>query len=107
MNKWLSVALVAVALGMASGCGSEAGDGDARPTVTADPTRSSSPAASFDTEAWRRDTIERFGPEREYSDGTKLDYVRVARALCEKEDRPDYEDGSLQRHILDTFCPNV
>jgi hypothetical protein len=70
--------------------------------VTAKPT-----ASSFDEEAWRRETIKRFGPEPEYDDGTKLDYVKAARELCATKDRPDYEESSLQRYMEETFCPNV
>lgn len=67
-----------------------------------------SPAPSpFDVEAWRRQTIELFGPEREFSDGSKEDYVEQARALCATEDRPDYEQGSIQEHMEETFCPYV
>lgn len=71
---------------------------------------------SFDTEAWRRKAIEKFGPEQTYSDGSKDDYVRLALSICKQSDAEretmrtnlgaDYE-GSLQQYVIETFCPYV
>lgn len=64
----------------------------------------------FDAEAWRRETIEKYGPEQTYDDGSKQDYVRLALSICEyKESHPSmvYEADSFQQYILDTFCPYV
>lgn len=65
---------------------------------------------NFDFEAWRREAIEKFGPEQTFDDGTKDDYVRLALSLCKyKKANPSitYEEGSDQQWIIDTFCPYV
>lgn len=65
---------------------------------------------NFDVEAWRRQTIDKYGPEQTYDDGSKQDYVRFALSICEyKESHPSmvYEAGSFQQYVLDTFCPYV
>lgn len=65
---------------------------------------------NFDTEEWRRKTIEKFGEEQAYDDGSKDDYVRLALSICKyKKENPSmiYDEGSLQKYILDTFCPYV
>lgn len=65
---------------------------------------------NFDTEEWRRKTIEKFGEEQAYDDGSKDDYVRLALSICKyKKDNPSmiYDEGSLQKYILDTFCTYV
>jgi hypothetical protein len=64
-------------------------------------------ATGFDEEAWRRETIRRFGDEPEFADGSKLDYVETARELCAQEQYPEYEEESLQAYMVETFCPNV
>jgi len=71
---------------------------------------------SFDTEAWRRKAIEKFGPEQTYSDGSKDDCVRLALSICKQSDAEretmrtnlgsDYEE-SFQQFIIETFCPYV
>jgi hypothetical protein len=64
----------------------------------------------FDAETWRRQTIEKYGPEQTYDDGSKQDYVQFALSICEyKESHPSmvYEVGSFQQYVLDTFCPYV
>jgi hypothetical protein len=73
--------------------------------TSATPRRSAKPG--FDVEAWRQRTIDRFGPEKTYQDGSKFDYVEAAYAICDEEDRPDYEEDSLQQYVVETFCPNV
>jgi hypothetical protein len=65
---------------------------------------------NFDVEAWRREAIQKFGPEKTYSDGSKDDYVKLALSICKyKAADPSvtYDDGSLQQYIIDTFCPHV
>ncbi len=92
------------------GCGGEKTTKDPMPTVDASPAqiRTTAPSGErFDEEAWRRQTTKRFGEEPEYADGSKLDYVDTARMLCDQEKHPDYEEGSLQAYMLETFCPNV
>jgi hypothetical protein len=68
---------------------------------------------NLDLEAWRRQTIRRFGPEREYKDGSKEEYVQLALELC-KDDASqaraglgDQCAGSIQEHIAETFCPHL
>ena len=84
----------------------EAGE---QPTTTA-------PASGFDVEEWRAQAIERFGPEETFDDGSKDDYVFVARQVCDQSDEEratmlenlgSRYDGSLQQFIIDEFCPNV
>jgi hypothetical protein len=94
------------------GCASEeAPDVTATPSeaaVKVSPVRTTAPpkkTVRFDPEAWRRETIKIWGPEREYQDGSKLDYVKVARAICAAEDRPEYEEDSIQEYMIETFCP--
>jgi hypothetical protein len=64
-------------------------------------------ATPFSRSAWRQETIERFGPERTFSDGSKENYVDQAEALCAAEDRPDYDEDSIQRWMEETFCPHT
>ncbi len=102
----LVAAFLVLSLG---GCGGDEPVVAPSPTVAASPTSGSSPTpsdAGFDEEAWRREAIKRFGDEPEFADGSKLNYVDTARALCDQAEYPDYEEGSLQAHILETFCPN-
>jgi hypothetical protein len=93
------------------GCGGEEAPEAQTPTVDASPEQvgTATPPAGggFDEEAWRRETIRRFGDEPEYADGSKLDYVDTARMLCDQETYPDYEEGSLQAYMLKTYCPNA
>lgn len=65
---------------------------------------------NFNVETWRRQTIEKYGPEQTYDDGSRQDYVRFALSICEyKESNPSmvYEADSFQQYVLDTFCPYV
>ena len=64
-------------------------------------------ATPFSKSAWRKETIERFGPERTFGDGSKENYVDQAEALCAAEDRPDYEEDSIQRWMETTYCPHT
>ena len=69
---------------------------------------------NFDTEEWRRKAIEKFGPERTNSDGSKDDYVRLALSIC-KQSSTEREamltnlgagyEGSFQQFAIETFCP--
>ena len=64
----------------------------------------------FDVEAWRQEAIKRFGPEKTYSDGSKDDYVKLAFSICKyKEEHPSmqYDEGSGQQWMLESFCPYV
>ena len=80
-----------------------------QPTTTA-------PASGFDMESWRQEAIDRFGPEETHPDGSKDDYVQLARTICDQSDSDRstmrsnlgarYE-GSLQQFIIEEFCPNV
>jgi hypothetical protein len=111
-----------IALTFAVGCSDDAPTTtttDAQPSPVASPGASENPVASasapadvspnaaFDVEAWRQRTIKRFGPEKTYKDGSKFSYVEAAYAICGQEDRPDYEKDSLQKYIVETFCPNA
>lgn len=73
-------------------------------------------AAGFDTEAWRAEAIERFGPEKTHTDGSKSDYVDLAVTLCEQtpSERKTMLDnlgakypGSFQEFVHTDFCPNL
>jgi hypothetical protein len=93
-----------------AGCGGDERAQVPTPTVDTSPTIGGSPTpfgTGFDEEAWRRETINRFGDEPEFADGSKLDYVDTARELCAQEQYPDYEQESLQAYMVETFCPNV
>ncbi len=104
--------LIALALMVLVACGADV-EPEPSPTpsarITIEPVaaETASPSAPFSKEAWRKETIRRFGPEREFADGSRLDYVRVAEEICATEDRPDYEDGSLQDYMVETFCPHA
>jgi hypothetical protein len=63
---------------------------------------------NFNAEEWRQKTIEKFGSEQTFDDGSKQDYVQLALSICKyKESHPSmvYETGSFQQYVLDTFCP--
>lgn len=71
---------------------------------------------NLDVEAWRAKAIHRFGPEERHRDGSKDDYVRFALSLCTQSaaDRTVMQtnlgtryEGSFQRFVIDTFCPNI
>jgi len=71
---------------------------------------------NFDVEAWRRETIKKFGGEQTNPDGSKDDYVRFALPICKQSNAEretmltnlgaDYE-GSFQQFVIETFCPYV
>lgn len=72
--------------------------------------------SGFDVEEWRAEAVAEFGPEQEYDDGTKDDYVAIAESICAQSDAErstmrenlgDDYDGSMQEYILETYCPNV
>lgn len=73
-------------------------------------------SGAFDVESWRREAIEKFGPEETFSDGSKEDYVRLALIICKQSNAEretmrinlgsDYE-GSFEQFIIESFCPYV
>ena len=105
----LLILAATMALTTLAGCGDrEPASSTAGPSATATTQPSAEPRPTgFDVEAWRRRTIDRFGEEPKYKDGSQLDYVVLARQVCAFEERPEYEEGSLQDYIVETFCPNV
>jgi len=110
LRRWRLLVLAAtITLTTFAGCGGdEPASSTAGPSATAAPQPSAEPSATgFDVEAWRRRTIDRFGEEPKYKDGSQLDYVDLARQVCAFEERPEYEEGSLQEYIVETFCPNI
>lgn len=73
-------------------------------------------SSDFDVERWRSEAIRRFGAEEAHSDGSRDDYVQLARTVCmqgpaEREvliqNLGDRYKNSLQRFIIDEFCPNA
>lgn len=60
----------------------------------------------FDVEAWRQEVIDTFGPEVVNPDGSKDDYVEMARSYCVNGTRTP-PPGSLGEFVLETFCPYV
>lgn len=63
----------------------------------------------LDAEEWRNQVIEKFGPEKVYDDGSKMDYVEMAFIICDSDNqyKDTYEEGSIQQFILDTFCTHI
>lgn len=67
----------------------------------------------LDVEEWRAQAIEGFGPEEVFDDGSRSDYVRIARVICQEDPARmrrtmgSAYDGSLQEFIFDTFCPYI
>lgn len=74
------------------------------------------PKSGFDVEAWRTEAVARFGPEETHSDGSKDDYVQLARMICIQpaSERSAMQgnlganyEGSVQQFIIEEFCPNI
>ena len=64
-------------------------------------------------EEFRQQMIDRFGPETVYEDGSRQDYVSLAKDICSQSDSerrtlrqnlgPRYE-GSIQQFIIEDYC---
>lgn len=73
------------------------------------------PPADSSDEEFRQQMIERFGPEEVYDDGSRQDYLGLAKSICDQSpvDRRTMRrnlggnfEGSIQEFIIDNYCRN-